>query len=457
MRAAPTCACLGRSGDVVTALSIAKHLYTGSPVRFLTCKEYAPILEGCSYVSAVVWKWDYSKLQDALYWLRRHNITKPVVAQSYCHPDCNRSLPYQEDAYRIAGFQNLFGALPLVFDRRNRDREWKLLETLPVGKPWVAVATEGISSPCPSVKDLIPTLVEQYPEYEFLDLSKIKAFRLYDMLAILDFCSLLISVDTVWLHLARAAKCPVFSIVNDLENWRASVPPPATVRRFGYKTVSTASIAQAVGEFVSRPTPKIYHAASIFGQESRHLRAYQSWKKLLERGMVGVYRDKYDRDASNIGDRPLPYLRDVIRPALDRMDDHDVLIWSNSDVELMPETLDWARNHVGTYSAASMRRDADHIGRDLVAGTKAWWQKLPYDPLIGAHQFDLLLAALIRKERGVVSTLKNMETDFFPCEYRTLIRHESHQESWTPDSPSGRYNADLFSQFLKDNNMKFWP
>lgn len=448
---------LGANGDCLNALMLAKHLSTMGEVQFIVSKTYAPILDGFSYVNPIIWPYEYSRLPECLHWLKRHGIHKPIVCQSYTHPDSRKELPYQLDSYRIAGHQNLFGTLPLVIDRRNKDREYSLMEKLPIGKLWVGVCVEGMSSPIPELKDLPQILQDAFPEVTIVDLSKIKAHRVYDLLGILDHCKLLVTIDTVFLHLARAATCPVMAIVNDREPWRASVVPPATICQFGYKNVTTGSVAQAVGEFLSRPTPRVFHAASIFGQEERHLKAYQSWKKLIDRGMVGVYREKYDRDASSLGDRPLPYLKDVIQPALDRMEDHDVLVWTNDDVQLLPETLDWARNHAGTYGATSMRRDKDHIGRDLVAGTKSWWQKLPYDLLIGAHQFDLLLGALIRKQRGVTSTLKNMGTDFFPCEYRTLIRHEPHKESWSPDSPSGKHNAALFTQFLNDNNMKFWP
>lgn len=448
--------CLGASGDILAAAPLAKHLATKGRVNFVVSKKFAPILDGLSYVRPVIFPGDYSQLPDCIHWLKRHGIAKPIICQSYNHTDCNRTLPYQIDAYRIAGHQNKFGTLPLVIDRRSRDREFALMEKLPVGKPWVAVCAEGISSPIHDLKDLPDILQKEFPEITVVDLSKIKGYRLYDLLGILDHCKLLISVDTSFLHLARTATCPVFAILNDRDTWRASVPPPATIRQFGYKNVTTGLVAQALGEFLSRPTPKVYHCANIFGQEERHLKAYRSWKKLKERGMVGVYRAEYTRDASSLGDKPLPYLKDILQPALDQMEDHDILLWSNDDIQLRPEILDWAIDHVGVYDAASMRRDSDHVGRDLVAGTKSWWTRLPYDPLIGAHQFDLLLAAIIRKERGVTSTIHNMGHDFYPCEYRALIRHESHEESWSPDSPSGRYNASLFSQFLLETGIKFW-
>lgn len=456
MRSDQVVTCLGRGGDVCISLEIARHLSRNGPVRLLTCKDCAPILDGVSYASPTIWPWDYSKLQDSVQWLKMRGVRNPIVCQSYCHPDANRNISYQEDAYRLAGFQNLFGALPLVFNKRNQDREWKLLESLPVGKPWIAVCTEGISSPCPTLKDLIPTLVQQYPDYEVIDLSKIRAYRLFDMLAILDFCSLLISVDTVFLHLARASKCPVMAVVNDLDPWRASVPPPSTIHTFGYKTVSTPIVAQAVGEFFTKKDRKVFLAANIFGETPRHVKAYRSWKKLLERGILPAFRTEYDRSFEG-----LPYLKDILQVALDQMGDDDVVVWCNSDVELRPEIIDWAKNHVGTYGAATMRRnEGGHVGRELIAlrgdCLRKHWDEIP-DYCIGAPVFDIGMAAFIREKVGVKTTLDNLSWDFFHCDApQRYALHEPHESSWRDDSAPALYNRGLFDKWISEKGWKFW-
>lgn len=456
MRSAQVLISLGLNGDLMNTMCLARHLAKTSPVRILTCKEHAPLLEGTSYAVPMIWPWGYSKLMDSVSWLRRHGVQKPVICQSYCHPDRSTDISYQEDAYRLAGFQNLFGTLPLVFDRRNKDREWKLMENIPVGKKWIAVSTQGISSPCPSLKDLIPTLVQQYPEYEIVDLSTLKAHRLFDMIGVLDGCSLLISIDTVWLHLARSSSCPVIAVLNDLESWRSSVPPPATVVKFGYKTVSTDMVVEAVGQHFNKPIPTIYHAAQIFGTEERHLKAYQSWKKLKERGMIGCYTQSFDRTFDDNG-RKLPFLRDILQPALDQMESHDVVLWSNDDCQLRPEILDWCKNHVGTYGAATIQRDADHQGRDGFAATKQWLTDNPLpDVVIGAPKFDLLLTAMVREKRGVKTTLENLAVPFFPCENKIYIRHEPHQENWTDDSPAALHNGRLLEEWLREHGMRIF-
>lgn len=454
MTQSQTMVVLGRNGDLISSLPLARFLHNGNPIRIVTSREYIKLLDGVSYATPIPWEFEYTKLSHCLHWLRRHGIHKPYICQSYCHPDCNKGLPYQEDAYRIAGFQNLFGSLPLIFDRRNPDREYKLMETLPIGKPWIAVSTEGISSPCPSLKDLIPTLVEQYPEYEFIDLAKVKAHRLYDIIGILDNCDLLISIDTVWLHLARAAECPVFAVLNDLDPWRASVPPPATIRQFGYKNVTTGLVAQAFGEFASRKEPAVWHCAQIWGQEERNMVAYRSWKKLRDRGMKCSYTVEHKRTFDE-GHRKLPFIPDLLESALEQMDDHDVVLLTNDDIEIRPETIRWAKKHVGLYGAASMRRDPEHVGRDLFAFTKKWLKDNPLpDMILGGAKWDILVAAMIRYHRGVKMTHGNMKDDFYPCEDRILIRHQTHEEGWTTEIPSSLHNQRLFEEFMTTHNMK---
>lgn len=460
MRSAATVCSLGRNGDVLTGLEIARHLGKSTPVRFLTCKEYVPLLDGVSYAAPVAWAWDYSKLPDAIHWLKRHGISKAHIAQSYCHPDARKDCSYQEDAYRLAGFPNLFGSLPLVFDRRNREREWKLMENIPVGRPWIAISTQGISSPCPSLKDLIPELVQQYPEYEIVDLSTLKAVRLFDMLGVLDGCSLLVSIDTVWLHLARASHCPVIAIVNDLENWRASVPPPATVAKFGYKTVSTEMVVEAVGKFLEPKTRNVFLSGQIFGMSERHQKALRSWKKLKDRGAKMGVALAYPRNFEEEG-RQLPFLKEILSYTLELMTDDDVLVWVNSDVQVRMEAIDWAKNHAGTYGACSMRRNEEgHVGRELLAFRGDWlkkyWKEIP-DYCIGAPVFDIGMAAFIREKVGVKSTLENMAWDFHPADSdKRYALHEPHESSWKDDSPSAQYNRSLFNRWIEEKGWKFW-
>lgn len=456
-----TILCLGKNGDIATALPIAKELSKKGAVQFVVSKEFLPILDGCSYLKPILWQGDYSRQRDCLAWLKRHGI-KPVVAQSYNHPDSSHDLPYQKDAYRIAGFLNKWGTLPPpLFDKRDPVRETELIERFPVGKPWIGVHLEGISSPIPHLAGLIDELSRTYPQYHFIDLAKTKAHRVFDMIGLLDVCDLLVSVDSIYLHLSRAAKVPVIAVVNNTDAWRASVPPPATIRSFGYKAVTTADLVQAVGDFVDRKRPKLYHAASIFGQEDRHYTAYLSWKKLRDRGMICCYWGRVGQEMFDDGNgRLLPFLKDVLHPAIQKAKDHDIILWCNSDIELKPEIMDYAIDHCSIYVAASFRRDDAHIGRDGFAFSKKWlndnWDELG-DYVLGAPVFDLAIASLIKYKLGIIPTLSNSTTDFHPADSdRRYLKHQNHTEGWSDGSPAAIHNSAIFNNWLQANNLNFW-
>lgn len=118
------------------------------------------------------------------------------------------------------------------------------------------------------------------------------------------------------------------------------------------------------------------------------------------------------------------------------------MIFQNSDVALEPNAIREMRRHAALFGAFSMRRKEPgqsyvHIGRE-VFGFRSDWLESHIDQIpefyMGAPYFDLVMAALIRKERGVVSTVENMATDFYPCEMEAgPAIHEPHASSWAGD------------------------
>ncbi len=158
--------------------------------------------------------------------------------------------------------------------------------------------------------------------------------------------------------------------------------------------------------------------------------------------MVHVSAPIYSRNACGIGDpRMLPYLKDIINRGRDLASwSDDVVLWCNDDVQLDPRIVGWCYSKVIKAGAMSMRRTEpgkprDHMGRELFAFTGAWldenWDKIP-DFILGCPFFDLILAAIIRKERGIDSTTNNLKIDYpvADAEERYAI-HEPHLSSWS--------------------------
>jgi hypothetical protein len=81
------------------------------------------------------------------------------------------------------------------------------------------------------------------------------------------------------------------------------------------------------------------------------------------------------------------------------------------------------------------------------------WDNIP-DFLLGAPFWDLCLAAIIRKDRGINTTKENLNLDFFPCEttHRYAL-HEDHASSWAGENeyvyPANKRNRALFEDYCR--------
>lgn len=454
---------LGRAGDIVNILPLLWRDHgQRAPANLLVAKEYLLLTQGCSYFQAAVYPGRHNEPDKALIWAKqnRHSET-PVVCQVENNPHDSHQMTdsYQKESWRLAGALDDFGRWPLIFDRRNATRERALTDRIRRDKPMILFAGESISSPFPDAAPMLASLRARFSEYDVVDLSTVRAEHLYDLLALYEAAVLMISVDTVHLHLSRACKTPVIAIINN--GWLGSVPPPSTVKAIRYAGADTESVITVAAEVLYPAVPGVYHVTDLFGESDRHRRARETWNPIFNgTGVIPVHRRApYPRFAKRVGsDQPLPYLKDILQPAFDMAEPDDVILLCNDDVGLNADIIPWARAHVGTYGAASMRRDCRHCGRDLFGFTKRWlqkhWEEIP-DFILGVDSWDIGLAAIIRHHRGIASTLENMSYDFFPCEtIDRLLLHEPHPSSWHvpgyDKDPATMHNRKAFRQWAKD-------
>ena len=141
--------------------------------------------------------------------------------------ECARMTSFVKEYWRLAGKMPLWDSvLPLVFDRRDKEREKALISTvLPrklgrqPAKPdkILLVATGGTSSPFPYVELLWTLLRLNFTKgWRIVDLSGVQAHRFYDLLALYERAHCLVATDSAPLHLARACPTlPVMALTND--------------------------------------------------------------------------------------------------------------------------------------------------------------------------------------------------------------------------------------------------
>ncbi len=124
---------LGRYGDICNILPmLLAENDAGRRPTLVVSKDFADILDGVSYVDRIVWEGAYDQLPDALRWLKKSKgIHSPIVCQFHRHPFDKARLTdsYQKEVWRLAGKLGEFKARgPLLFDRRNGDREARFFE-----------------------------------------------------------------------------------------------------------------------------------------------------------------------------------------------------------------------------------------------------------------------------------------------------------------------------------------
>ena len=431
---------LGRLGDNINLLPMA---YANKGTTFVTSEKYSSIFEGTSYCQTKKYSGDPVELQHCI------NLCQGLpdlrVAQVFMHPkETKQEKNYALESYRLGGFRDQWRKHPYVFDRRDPQREAKLI---PKG-PFIAVATHGVSSPFANREHLMRGLKVRFPEYKIVDFSTIQAEKPFDLLGVLDAASCLVTIDTLHLWLANAAKCPTIALIN--EGWRGSPPPVTATSTFRYRDYNIDQICDEA-EKTLLPVGEVWAIVDRFGQEKRHREAFKSQKAHFDHMLTA---DNIHRTANNIGDRrPLPMLKEMLAKALKFTKGRDIIVWTNDDVQII--NLHKVVEHCRRFGAVGVRRDPNHIGRELFAFRWDWLADRIYnfpDCAVASPWFDLAVAAWIRRQFGWVSTMDNLIVDRYPAEIpnEKILHHQDHPSSWTDsmDRPASKWNERIFKMLL---------
>lgn len=406
--------CLGRAGDIINILPLLwLDAQSGTRSKLMVAKEFAGLLDGCSYLDPVIFDGDFMELDRAVEQAKtlsddirvcqlagpRNDVLKLAYEKIGLHVGDPQTEAYNKESWRLAGrFNEWRNQPPLVFDQRDQHRETLLKANHFTDKrKKVLIAVDSISSPF-KYKDLLVNMLQLkfFRNHEIIDLSKIRADRLYDMLGLLEDNSVkcLVAADTSMLHLAYACKkLPVVALVQDQPTlffgsaWR---PNHIFHCRYGDFPTRAVEMLDAIakigkpGNWFNPPSvkPRVIHVWSQYDitpeNTCRHERAKMAWEKTsqfvdmvsfpVEIGAVGrdsqtVFKDEYR----------FPYVKDVIRNACLRADDDDLIVLSRADTifENVPPANQfpfycYRRSHDGSWTSPAV---------DLFGFTKKWWRE----------------------------------------------------------------------------------
>lgn len=216
----PLVVLLGAHGDLCIALPFLKEEAEriGKPVPLLVAERYAPLLDGVSYIAPVTCPADFVDIVQALRWLRdTMPEVKTRVIQFHGRPHETALPSFADEINYLAGAWQGWQERPLVFDKRDSDREAALASsTWNNDRPIILVGTKGRSSPFQHSSQLIKRLRREFGKtHQIINLDRVKAHRVYDLLGLYDRAAALVSIDTVHLHLSRASDVPVFALARD--------------------------------------------------------------------------------------------------------------------------------------------------------------------------------------------------------------------------------------------------
>jgi len=249
---APSFIQLGRTGDIILLCPAFLEIYkrTGLNPNVVVSEEYSDVLDGVSYVTpypmGVHWWGGMPMAKDFArkmwgrcvvphWWSDLECPIPPEYLGQFtlqCHGHShgvNIDLwpNFMTSMYSRAGFtRDEMMQLPLVFDQRSSVREAELVaRTWPAAlrkKPMVLFNFTGISSPFGYLPELWPIMAPFNQHFMFVDLGKIKAHRIYDLLGLYDVAAGLITCDTATAHLAHASKVP--TVWYTANGWGGSFP-----------------------------------------------------------------------------------------------------------------------------------------------------------------------------------------------------------------------------------------
>lgn len=254
-----TAICGGKWGDLIQMTgafhSIAERIE--HPVNVVCSSEYAPVLEGCSFVNAVPVDVHWCEGMPTLKKVAQEQFGDGVVLQ-FWNDVMSSELQnkrggtalqingkhftttephYSASMFSRAGF-SWSEAMEIrpVFDMRNPARESGLLARCwPMSfrhKPMLLVAFEGQSSPWGYLPEFHPMLAPFYRQFHIVDLGKLRCHRVYDLLTLMEHAVGLITIDSLALHLVAATDLPYVAFVQN--GWLGSVPKGNCVLKIPY-------------------------------------------------------------------------------------------------------------------------------------------------------------------------------------------------------------------------------
>lgn len=226
---------LGKIGDVCSILPILSHEHktTGRKPMLVVAEEYASCFDNLDYADLLIYKGHWQDLSGAMASAKRH-YPKVIATQTYSKDFEieKRQASFQLDQWERAGMLSKWDTLPLIIPRPEESIA-KAIVNQHFKKPKVILyGDHSQSSPFPHREQLASLLVEHFgKDHQILRLSEVNLKNPMHLLALYDAADLLVTIETLHIHLAKASDVPMVVLATDHPSpWHGS----AGSRRFSF-------------------------------------------------------------------------------------------------------------------------------------------------------------------------------------------------------------------------------
>jgi hypothetical protein len=346
----------GRLGDCLSLapLFYAEHQRTGEKIRLMVAKEFSSWTDGCTYIDPIIFDGDYLDLEGAVKFARTlsdnvivtslHGTNEELERYTYSQVQSTGCVTsnFQLEQWNLAGrAKEFYDNLPLVFDARCPEREKRLLDAngiLRARKPILLLALSGVTAGFEYADLLRDYVTAKFgKDYRVIDFPMVENpdGRIYDLLAILEKSALLITTDSMPLHLAWAVRqLPVFALTNDRSPdgkpslWHGSPwrPNHLWYCRYSDWPARAKEMMDAVKFLSARPLYDKITEKSVWVWVGDMVGPY------ISNGDLPIKRGMCSRELNGA-----PFLKDVIRMGLQRTNnDATRLLIKRDAVEIKP-------------------------------------------------------------------------------------------------------------------------
>lgn len=438
---------LRRNGDILCIMPILLRTSheLGRPIRLVVHRDFAPLLDGVSYVTSVPWDGDW---EDPIGASRALGGVNAQVFGRGLRPDTVKG-NFAKLAWKQLGYEwNRHP--PLLLDRRSKSREEQLAASLfKTQKPKLLVKMNGHSSPFHDAEGIRHQLqVDWADRMEVVNLDGVQAERLYDLCGLMDRAACLVSVDTSTVWLAHASKVPLVQFTNGTR-FGASPPRGNCIFRTPYHEIRIhwPTIHRLIETTLlpdgGQGMVLVFSDFQPLDQDAqrRQSQAYETWLQFPAQRLPFAAK----RNSHGIGDgRGMPFVRDMIEAAFQT--GQDICVITNNDIRFDPVLAgDILRScaEFGCWWAYRTERSGGPTdqGADVFAFTRKWWtihQHLFPDFLLGYWWWDDVMVRLMR---------------WSGCLERSrLYYHEPHHGTESPtrqNTQGAKHNERLANEWLK--------